>query len=161
MKSLAVEELHRLRCCLVDFKSSSWLYLLIFTATLPPPLTLSHSLSAHLGKTLLTTLKSQQTKPWTTGINSHQQITDLNAASFPEICNKLHMGTKCVPDARRFVCCSGRAVYTPRSVLCHQKLCSFISASRHRDILLPCCLLLHIYPFIFSMRSGETCDHLS
>lgn len=77
-------------------------------------------------------LKSQKTKPWTTGIKSHQQITDLSVAWFPEICNTLHMGTKCVPDVMGFMCCSRCSVCTPRSVLCHQKtLLSLISASHH------------------------------
>ncbi len=35
------------------------------------------------------------------------------------------------PRCEGFMCCSGCAVCTPRSLLCHQKLCSLISASQH------------------------------
>lgn len=38
-------------------------------------------------------------------------------ASFPEICNKLHMGTKCVPDARGS--CVVQAVPSTPQDLCY------------------------------------------
>lgn len=71
-----------------------------------------------------------KSKPWTAGINSHQQITDWSLALFPEICNTSHMGTKCVPDVRGS--CVVRPVCTLRSVLGHQKiLLSLVSTSLH------------------------------
>lgn len=118
----------------------------------PPPSPLSRSLSAPLRKTLLTMLKSQQTKPWTTGINSHQQITDSSVASFPEICNTLHMGAKCVPDARGS--CVVQAVLSAPRDLCYViKNCALsYPLPNTGDIFITYCLCLHIYLFIFQLR---------
>lgn len=110
----------------------------------PPPSPLSHSLSAPLMKTLLTTLKSQQTKPWTMGINPHQQITDSSMASFPEICNTLHMGAKCVPDA--WGSCVVQAVLSAPRDLCYViKNCDFSYVFPNMgDIFITDCLCLYI-----------------
>lgn len=104
-------------------------------------------------------LKSQQTKPWTTGINSHQQITDPSMASFPEICNTLHMGTKCVPDARGS--CVVQAVLSAPQDLCYViKNCALsYPLPNTGDIFITYCLCLHIYLLIFQLRCGEACDY--
>lgn len=108
----------------------------------PPPSFFNHSLSTTLKKTLLTTLKSQQTKPWTTGINSHQQITDSTVASFPEIRNKSHMGTKCVPDARGS-CVVQALLSTPQDLCYVIKNCALsYPLSNMVDIFITYCLCL-------------------
>lgn len=104
-------------------------------------------------------LRPQQTKPWTTGINSHQQITDSSVASFPEICNTLHMGTKCVPYARGS-CVVQAALSAPRDLCCVITYCALsYPLPNMGDIFITYCLCLHIDVFIFQLRCGEAWDY--
>lgn len=105
-----------------------------------------------------------KSKPWTAGINSHQQITDWSLALFPEICNTSHMGTKCVPDVRGS--CVVRPVCTLRSVLGHQKILLSLSyplPSMGGLFFFFTFSCFHVYLLIFPVkmqgRSGD-CSHL-
>lgn len=140
----------------LTFSTLKPLFSLSSLSVSPFPSPLSHSLSAPLRKTFLTALKSQQTKPWTTGIHSHQQITDSSVASFPEICNTLHMGTKCVPDARGS--CVVQALLSAPRVLCYVIKNDALSypPPNMGDIFITYCLCRHIYLLIFQLRCGET-----
>lgn len=74
-----------------------------------------------------------KTKPWTTRINSPLKITDLSKASFPEICNILHMGGKCGPDGKDSCCL---CCLHPKICAVSSKLCSVVYSSQHGNFFM-------------------------
>lgn len=109
-------------------------------------------------------LRSQPTKSWMAGINSHQQITDLSVASFPEICNTLHMGAKCFPDARVHV--------LSRPCCLHSQICALSSKIVLSHTLLPLWVIYIVYEYIsilfpmkiqrrlWLLKPADSCDVL-
>lgn len=171
MRRLALGELHwlcaiyfflfcSLSIPITSFDILSSFNLSFLSLSPPPPITPQlFSLSSPQKKTLLTMLKSQQTKPWTTGINSHQQITESSVALFPEICNTLHMDTKCIPDARGS--CVVQSVLSAPQDLCYViKNCArSYPLPNMGDIFMTYCLCLHIYLLIFQLWCEEPWDY--
>lgn len=149
MGRLALGELHWL--CAIDFFLFCSLSILITSFDYPSSSNLSFFHPA--------ILKSQQTKPWTTGINSHQQITESSVALFPEICNTLHMDTKCIPDARGS--CVVQSVLSAPQDLCYVIKNGALSypLPNMGDIFMTYCLCLHIYLLIFQLRREEPWDY--
>lgn len=101
-----------------------------------------------------------KTKPWTTRINSPLKITDLSKASFPEICNIVHMGGKCGTDGKdsRCLCC-----LHPKICAVSSKLCSVVYSSQHGNFFLCVNIYLLFFPIfiqgsfgLFSLKPADS-----